>query len=187
MKKLLLPLVAAAALAVPASAFAWGGAHGDDRDHHGTFAGMFAKLSGTGTSFAASSATATGSIVVGNDHSNGHFSASLANTGAATTKPFTDKDGDSDDGTVTITCAPSSATITLSNASTSSATYAGKTCSITRNGTTKAGFFGRASNGAAAVLKESGTTVLGAVFSGHEFGLHLGVFAGFHSGNCDHH
>ena len=50
MRRLLLPLAAAAALALPAGALAWGG------DHHGDFHGMFAAVSGTGTSFGGVSA-----------------------------------------------------------------------------------------------------------------------------------
>ncbi|HKT07538.1 MAG TPA: hypothetical protein VJR24_06565 [Gemmatimonadaceae bacterium] len=160
MKKLLLPLVAAAALAVPASAFAWGGGH----DHHGgvRFGGFNAltKLSGTGTSFGASSATASGA----------GFTASLSTTwSSATSKTFSDNDGDRDDGTMTVSCAPSTATITLSGKA--AVSYTGRTCSWTRNGTTKFAFMGRASDGPAAFLKEDGTTVTGAVFGGLHFGF----------------
>ena len=35
MKRLLLPLAAAAALAIPASGLAWDGDHSGDGDHHG--------------------------------------------------------------------------------------------------------------------------------------------------------
>ena len=54
MRKLLLPLLATAALALPAAA----AAHGLHHHHHG----VFAKVSGTGTSFAGNTATASGSI-----------------------------------------------------------------------------------------------------------------------------
>ena len=133
-----------------------------DNDH----SGLFAKLSGTGTSFGAATATASGSIVGGNDHPNGHFSISLStNWSSATTKTFTDNDGDADDGTITISCAPATATSTLSNGSTSTANLTGKTCSKTRNGVTKYGFFGRSGTGVHLFLKEDGTTVRGFEFS----------------------
>ena len=196
MRKLILPLAAAAALALPASALAWGG--GDHHRHHGEFGARFSldvhagdnagleKLSGTGTSFASNSATATGSLVQSADHPNGHFSATLSTTwSSAQSKSFQDNDGDSDDGTVTVSCAPSTASITLSNGTSSTASHTGKTCSWTRNGTTKYAFFGAASNGTRAFLKEEGSTVSGAVFSGDE-GLHMGVFAAGHMGSCDH-
>ena len=196
MRKFILPLAAAAALELPASALAWGG--GDHHRHHGDFGARFSldvnsgdnagleKLSGTGTSFASTSATATGSLVQSSDHPNGHFSATLSTTwSSAQSKTFTDNDGDDDDGTVTVSCAPSTASITLSNGTSSTASYTGKTCSWTRNGTTKYGFFGAASNGTRAFLKEEGSTVSGAVFSGDE-GLHMGVFAAGHMGSCDH-
>ena len=186
MKKLLLPLVAAAALAAPTSALAWGTHHhhhhgirfaffarsGDnDGDHDGN--ALFAKLSGTGSSFGANSATATGSIVAGNDHLNGHFSVSLTTDwSTATTKTWTDNDGDADDGTVTISCASATASVTLTNGSTSSSSLTGKECSKTRNGTTKYGFFGRSSDGKTrAFLKEEGSTVKGAVITGDGFGF----------------
>src|SRR5947209_9191967 len=87
MKRLLLPLIAAAALAVRASGLAWDGHHGGDGDRHGTYAAR----SGTGTAFSGGTATATGSVVAGNDHPNGHFSASIStNWSAAQTHTFTD-------------------------------------------------------------------------------------------------
>lgn len=160
MKKLLLPLVAAAVLALPASALAWGGGH----DHHGDFhrfgfAGA-TKLNGTGTSFGSTSAIASGT----------GFTASLSTTwSSAKSKTLTDNDGDKDDGTITVSCAPSTATITLSGKS--AVSYTGRTCSWTRNGTTKYAFMGRASGGPAAFLKEDGSTVTGAVFGGFHFGF----------------
>ena len=69
---------------------------------------------------------------------------------------------------MTVSCGPSTASITLSGQS--AVSYAGKTCSWTRDGTTKYAFFGRSSTGTRAFLKERATTVLGAVFSG--FGDH---------------
>src|ERR1700693_3609022 len=73
MKRLLLPLLAVAALAVPAAASA----------HFGL--GGFAKLSGTGSTFAATSATASGTAISG-ELGTGTFSLSLStNLSAATT------------------------------------------------------------------------------------------------------
>lgn len=174
MKKFLLPLVGAAALAAPTSALAWGTHHhhfgfrfaffariGDrDGDHDNA---LFAKLSGTGSSFADSSATATGSIVAGNDHPNGHFNVSIStNWSQAQSKTFTEEDGD----TVTISCAPATASSTLSNGSTSTANLTGKTCSKTDEGKTKYGFFGHTLDGKTHLfLKEDGTTVHGFEFS----------------------
>ncbi len=165
MKKPLLPVVAAAALAPPASAFAWGGGH----DTHGNFRAGFMggmKLTGTGTSFGATSASVTGSS----------FHGTLATTwSSATTKTFM--------GTK-LSCAPATASITVGTTTTS---YTGKTCSWTRNGTTKYAFFGKASNRTAAVLGEDGTTVRGAVFQGRVPAFSKAAFIGMKSGHCDHH
>lgn len=164
MKKLLLPLVAVAALALPASALAWGGGHDHHGDFHFGFVGVI-KLSGTGTSFAADSATASGT----------GFSASLSTTwSSATTKTFSDAN---------VSCAPSTASITVNGKADS---YTGRTCSWTHNGTTKYVFMGRSTDGHRAFLGEDGTTVKGAVFAG-AVSMHMGAFAGMKSGNCDHH
>lgn len=151
MKKLLTPLIAAAALAAPATALAWGGGH----DHHGVAGMRHPMLTGTGTSFGASTATAQGT----------GFKLSLSTTWSSTTsKTFTDNDGDKDDGTVTISCAPATASITLGTNAPVSLT--GRTCSLTRNGTTKYGFMGRSTTGLRAAFKEDGTTVTGFAFAG---------------------
>lgn len=201
MRKLLIALVAAAALAVPATALAWDGHHhhhhfgvlaaffvkgdgdhgqfavraggdndensqGEDNDNDENEApAMVAQLSGTGTSFGANTATATGNIVGGNDHQNGHFSVSLnTDWAAAQSKTFTEEDGD----TVTISCAPATASSTLTNGSTTNTDFTGKTCSKTDEGTTKYGFFGSSTTDVRLFLKEDGTTVMGAQFSGGE-------------------
>lgn len=196
MKKLIIALFAAAALAVPASAAAHHGHYGHHwrvgvrlaAFEHGMSRGLmlgwghehsFAELSGTGSSFAADTANATGSIVGGNDHPNGHFGVDLATTwSSATTKTWTDNDGDADDGTVTVSCAPATANVTLSNGSTSTSSLTGKTCSLTRDGTTRYGFAGVSSDGKTrAFLREDGTTVTGAVINGLEDGE--GCFFGF--------
>jgi hypothetical protein len=168
MKKLLLPLVSAAALAVPASALAWGGGHDTHGEFHSGLAGA-TKLSGTGTSFAGTSATASGTA----------FTASLSTTwSSAQSKTFMG---------ATVSCAPATASITIDSTATS---YTGRTCSWTHDGTTKYGFMGKSSTGSRALLGESGTTVRGVVFHGvaHPMmGMDLGAFAAFHSGTCDHH
>lgn len=174
MKKLLLPLVVAFALAGPTAVLACDGSHHHSGvraafftlrsgDRGGDFNGLFAKLSGTGSSFGDASSTATGSIVAGNDHQNGHFNVSIStNWSQAQSKTFTEQDGD----TVTINCAPATASSTLSNGSTSTANLSGKTCSKTENGQTKYGFFGRSSDGKTHLfLKEDGTAVKGFEFS----------------------
>jgi hypothetical protein len=164
MKKLLLPLVAVAALAVPTSAFAWGGGHGF-KAHTMNMGGT--KLDGTGTSFSSTSATVTGT----------NFTGTLATTwSSATAKTL---------GSTTLSCAPATASITVASTATS---YTGKTCSTTRNGTTKYFFAGKASNGSYAVLGEDGTTVKGAVFQGRTAGFKMGAFttAAMHGGTCTH-
>src|SRR5262249_36973991 len=143
------------------------------------------RLSGTGTSFGSTSATATGSITQSRDHPNGHFSASLSTTwSSATQKTFMD---------VTVSCAPSTASITLSNGTSSTANFTGKACSWTRSGTTKYAFFGRTSDGTTrAFLREDGTTIKGFVFMGMhtvvpmslDTGVQMGLGCGF---SCDHH
>ena len=104
--------------------------------------------------------------------------------------------------TSSISCEPATASVTLSNGTSSTATYTGKTCSWTKNGATVYGFAGSASDGTKAVLKENGTTVTGAVFQGHTmapmsmksgavFGanvsLSIGSKSGSRHGDCDHH
>ena len=92
MKRLLVPLLAAGALAVPAAASA----------HFGF--GGFAKLSGTGSTFAATSATASGTAV-SDTLGTGTFSLSLSTTLSAATT-HTGEHG-------AISCAPSTGTLTL--------------------------------------------------------------------------
>ena len=197
MRKLILVACAAAALALPAVASAHHGGHHwrvgvrltafERGMSHGLKLGWFhersyAKLSGTGSSFGDPSATATGSIVAGDAHPNGHFSAALSTTwSAATTKTWTDDDGDDDDGTVTVSCAPATASVTLSNGSTSTSSLTGKTCSLTRDGKTVYGFAGVSSDGSTrAFLKEDGSTVTGVVLNRVEQEHdHVGFFFGF--------
>lgn len=164
MKKLLLPLIVAAALALPASAFAWGGWHDTHGDFHSGLAGVM-KLSGTGTSFGATTATASGT----------GFTASLSTTwSSATTKTFSD---------TAVKCAPSTASITVNGRATS---YTGRTCSWMHKGTTKYVLIGKASDGHRAFLGEDGTTVKGAVFAG-AVSMRMAAFTGPKTGNCDRH
>jgi hypothetical protein len=95
MKRLLLPLFVVAAIALPASASA-----------HFGFGGV-AKLSGTGSTFAATSGSVNGTAV-SDKLGTGTFSLNLStNLSAATT--HTGEHG-------AITCAPSTATLTLTGA-----------------------------------------------------------------------
>jgi hypothetical protein len=104
---------------------------------------------------------------------------------SAQSKTFTDNDGGNDEGTITVSCAPSTATLTLTNGTTSTATLAGKTCSTSRNGTTKYRFIGASTTGVHTFLREDGTTVKGLVASGltRDGSFHLGF--SLHLG--DHH
>jgi hypothetical protein len=136
MRKLLIPLVACAALALPAAASA------HDAWWHHRFPGVFARVSGTGTSFAGTSATASGSIVAGKPVASGTFSATLNTTWSqATTR--TGEHG-------TLSCAPASLVLTLTDSASpanhTTATLTGRTCTFTKSdGTTFRGFVGRGS------------------------------------------
>jgi hypothetical protein len=195
-KKLLIPLIAAAALTVPAGAAAHDGWH-----HHHHHA-LFAKLSGTGTSFAGSSATAGGSIA-SDKLGTGTFNASIATNWASAQTRTGDKG--------TLACAPATATLTLTGASTANTTTAnltGKTCKWTPAGATApAGsmFFGKdasvSATGAVAnlqgtvekafLMQKSDGTVRGAVFAGFDM-RRFELFAARehdasrHTGDCDH-
>src|SRR5437868_7586419 len=128
MKKLLLPLLAVAALAVPAAASA----------HHGWFHhhGFLAKLSGTGTSLAGSTATASGSIA-SDKLGTGTFAAAITTDLTKATTHTGDRG--------TLSCAPATATLTLTGANTANTTHAsltGKTCTWTpTTGTAVSAFF----------------------------------------------
>ena len=148
MKKLLLPLVAAGSLAPPATAPAWFGHH----DH-----ALLAAVSGTGTSFGSTSATASGDVVKGTAFANGHFSLSVSTTwSSAKSRTFPH---------VTVSCAPATANLTLTGGSTTKTlSLTGRTCAVTFGGTTRSGFMGRdATSRAGAFLRENGTTVRGFV------------------------
>jgi hypothetical protein len=150
MRKLLIAIAAAAALALPAAAAASGilwPVHGH---------ALFAKLSGTGATFAASSTTASGSIVAGSPLAGGTFSANLStNWAQATTKT-------GDYGT--LSCAPATLKLTLtaatSSANTETSTLTGRTCTFTNtDGTVFRSFFGRGiATGAGTLSGLTGTT-----------------------------
>jgi hypothetical protein len=153
MKKLLIPLIAATALAAPATASAWFGHHGDHA--------LLAAVSGTGTSFGSGTATASGDVVKGTTLANGHFGLSLSTTWSSA-KTFTRTH---DDKSFSVSCAPAAATLTLTAGSTTKTlSLTGRTCSLTFDGTTRYGFMGRDSTAhAGAFLRESGSTVRGFV------------------------
>jgi hypothetical protein len=202
MRTLLTICAAAVALAIPAGALAHDG-HG----HHHHFgwwhhhSAQLTKLSGTGTSFAGSTATASGTVAGVDAFSTGTFNASLStNWSASSTKT-------SDHGV--LSCAPATATLSLVGATTTntlSSSLTGKTCAWTKtDGTTVRAFFGHGTvtgagtlaslNGAigkAFLFQKADNTVTGAVFAGVEAGPQSTLFAvrehdaSHKTGNCDH-
>ena len=195
-KKLLIPLIVVTALALPAAAAAHDGWH-----HHHHHA-LFAKLAGTGTSLAANSATANGTIA-SDKLGTGTFTASVATNWAAATTRTGDRGA--------VACAPATATLTLTGAGTASTTASltGRTCTWTPNGATApAGsmFMGKdaslTATGAVAnlqgtaekafLMQKADGTVKGAVFAGfdmHRFQLFAAREhdAAHSTGDCDHH
>jgi hypothetical protein len=149
MKRLLLPLLVVAAIALPASASA----------HFGF--GGFAKLSGTGSTFAATSASVTGTAV-SDTLGIGTFSLNLStNLSAATT--HTGEHG-------AIACAPSTATLTLTGATAAnhaSVAATGRECTFTKTGGTfvMRAFMGRGTvTGAGTLASLTGKTAKVLVF-----------------------
>jgi hypothetical protein len=192
MKKFMIPLLAAGALAVPAAALAHDGWH-----HHRS---LLAKVSGTGSTFGASTASASGSIARSEKLGTGTFSVSLSTDWTkATTR--TGERG-------TVSCAPSTATLTLTGATASNtltAPLTGKACTWTpSSGTAVSAFFGRGTaTGAGALASLTGKTakaflvrradgtVKGAVFAGsrdeRSLLFSLGEREARHAaGACDH-
>jgi hypothetical protein len=173
MKRILIALIATAALAAPTAASA----------HHGH--GLYAKLTGTGTSFAGTSATASGTIAKGTLLDSGTFSASLATTwSSATAKTF-------DRGT--LSCAP--ATASLNVAGTLASNLTGRTCAFTKtDGTVVRAFFGRGTADAAGtraklwLMQKADGSVQGAVWTGTRENVLFvkGERAAKHSSGCDH-
>lgn len=194
MKKLLLALAAAAALALPTAASAhhrhgfglqftaveqgmklgWFGHSGNDEFHSGSAA--FEKLSGTGSSFAASAATASGTIA-GRPLTSGTFSASLSTDW---TKATANEHGGS--------CAPSTATLSMTDSSSSANTLGtsvtGMTCSVASNplGVVDV-FFGQANvtsaTGTLSSISGDGRVLLAQKTDGTVTGF---AFVGFHGG-----
>jgi hypothetical protein len=181
MRKLLITLVSAASLAVPATASAHHGKqHGQHWGRH--HAALYAKLSGTGTLAGAQGSIASTKLGTGT------FTSAVAATAAPTTKTF-------DRGT--LSCAPATATISLVGSSTVTANLVGKSCAWTPKGSTASTsmFWGRDAdlNGAAAqgfLVQKSDGTVKGALFSGvdkhlmRRFSVRL-KDASHHHGDCD--
>jgi hypothetical protein len=162
MKKLLITLIATAALTAPTAAYA----------HFGH--GLYAKLAGTGTSFSGTTATASGTIVKGTLLDSGTFSVSLMTTwSSSTTKTF-------DKGT--LSCAPASASLNVAGTTgnTLASSLTGRTCSFTKtDGTVVRAFFGHGTADGAGTLagldgnraklwlfQKADGTVKGAVWAG---------------------
>ena len=167
MRKLVISAVAAAALALPAGA----AAHGSWFGHHGTFA----RLAGTGSSFAGTSANVSGSISVSEKLGAGTFSASISTDWTKATT----RSGDHG----TLKCAPATASLKLTGATTSntlSSTLTGKTCTWTpSSGSVVSGFFGRgAATGAGTLAGLSGTTAKAFLMQRADGSVHGAVFAG---------
>jgi hypothetical protein len=154
-KKLLIPLLATAALAAPAAAWAHDGHHGHGNRLFGLRGhALLAKVTGTGTSFAGATATASGSIARSNTLGTGTFAVTITNDAAkATTR--TGMRG-------SLKCMPATAAVKLTGtnaADTASATLTGKTCTWTpTSGTAVSAFFGHgAVTGTGAVATLTGT------------------------------
>jgi hypothetical protein len=160
-------------------------------------------LSGTGTSFGGSTATASGTVKSSDPVSASTFSATLStNWAAATTK--TSEHG-------TLSCAPATATLSISGTTTTntaSSSLTGQTCAWTKSdGTVVRTFFGKGSitaagtlaglngtTGKAFLFQKADGTVSGAAFIGrhHDDGEGFKTFAfrehtaAHKTGDCDH-
>jgi hypothetical protein len=146
MQKLTITLLASAALAFPAAAWAHHGHHGD-----------FAKLSGTGTSFAASTATASGAVTTKTGAS-GSFAATIDTDWSKAFTRTTDRG--------TFSCAPATAKLTLTGATAAQLSLTGKTCTWTpKTGSTVGAFGGRSTTTKAFLFEKADGTVKGAVFA----------------------
>lgn len=194
MKKLLLALIATAALLSPAAA----SAHANWFSHHHR---MLAKVTGTGTSFASASATASGTATGNAALGTGTFSATIT-TDTAKAVTHTGKRG-------TLTCAPATAALKLTGATatnTLASTLTGKTCTWTpTGGAAVSAFFGRGTATGAGTLagmtgasekafltRKADGTVRGAVFAATHrmFSVEFASQerdAAKHTGHCDHH
>jgi hypothetical protein len=184
MKTLMTLCAAAVALAIPAGALAHDGhgRHSGWSNHHAALA----KLTGTGSTFGSSTATASGSVAGVDVLSTGTFTANLStNWSAATTKT-------SDRGT--LVCAPATATLSVVGAVTTntlSASLSGKTCAWTKTGgTTVRTFFGKGTAAGAGALaslnnasgkvflsQKADGTVKGGAFTGKRSDARFSTFA----------
>lgn len=197
MNKLMIPLLAALALAAPTTAWAHDGhgrghgghghalasfrfasvEHGQKLGwHHGAGNGVFEQATGTGSSFGAATASASGSIA-GNPIAAGTFAATLATDW---TKATTNEHG---------SCAPATGTVTLTDSAASTntltATLSGMVCkpATTTNPMNVAdAFFGKATvtsagGTLATALNSAGKVLLVQKTDGTVKGF---AFAGFH-------
>ena len=166
MRKLLFPLLAAAALVVPAGALAHDGWH-----HHS----VLARVSGTGSTFGAATASASGSFARSDKLGAGTFSVSLSTDWTKAMSHAGDRG--------TVSCAPSTATLTLTGLTTTNivtSSLTGRACTWTpKTGNAVSAFFGRGTaTGAGALatltgktakaflVRKADGTVKGAVFAG---------------------
>jgi len=146
MRKLLFPLLAAAALVVPAGALAHDGWH-----HHS----VLARVSGTGSTFGAATASASGSIARSDKLGTGTFSVSLSTDWTKAMSHAGDRG--------TVSCAPSTATLTLTGLTTTNivtSSLTGRACTWTpKTGNAVSAFFGRGTaTGAGALATLTGKT-----------------------------
>jgi hypothetical protein len=198
MRTLMTSFAAAVALAIPAGALAHDGDghHSGWSNHHAALA----KLSGSGTSFGGTTATASGTVAGVDVLSTGTFTANLStNWSAATTKT-------SDRGT--LLCAPATATLSLVGVVTTNtlgASLTGKTCAWTKSdGTTVRAFFGKGAatgagmlaslnnaTGKVFLMQKADGTVKGGAFTGMRSDARFSTFAvrehdaAHKTGDCD--
>jgi hypothetical protein len=201
MKTLMTICATAVALAIPAGALAHDG-HGQHHhfgwSHHHA---AIAKLTGTGTSFAGATATASGTVAGVDALSTGTFSANLSTNWSASTTKTSDRGA--------LSCAPATATILIVGATTTNtvgSSLTGKTCAWTKtDGTTVRMFFGHGTvagagtlatlNGATGkvfLFQKADGTVTGGAFAGMNTGERFMTFAArehnaaHNTGDCDH-
>lgn len=205
MRTLITICATAVALAIPAGALANDGNGGMGQHHHFGWShhhsAQLAKLTGTGTSFAGSSATASGAVAGVDALSTGTFSASLSTNWAASTTKTSDRGA--------LSCAPATATLSIVGATTTntlSSSLTGKTCTWTKtDGTAVSMFFGHGTvvgagalvslndaMGKAFLFEKADGTVTGSAFAGKHNSDNLSFFAARQhnaaqkTGNCDH-
>jgi hypothetical protein len=205
MRTLMTICATAIALAIPAGALAHDG-HGQHHhfgwSHH--HSAQLAKLTGTGTSFAGGTATASGTVAGADALSTGTFSATLSTNWSASTTKTSDRGS--------LSCAPATATLSVVGAAitnTVSSSLTGKTCAFTKTDNTVVRmFFGKGtvtaagtlaalngSTGKAFLFQKADGTVGGAAFAGMQSksdNSSLSLFsvrqhtAAHKTGDCDH-